>query len=159
VHGEYLLVDDGRNGQAVEAVGEGLPQLDVVASLALVVEAVDAVDGGALVVAAQDKEVLGVLDLVGEQQADGLERLLAAIYVVAEEEVVGFGREAAVLEEAEEVIVLAVDVAADLRESIQRLAIAKHARAYLYGRLKLEQDGLGDEDLAGFGTEVADLCL
>jgi hypothetical protein len=116
VHGEDLLVNDGGDGQAVEAVGEGLPQLDVVATLALIVEAVDAVDGRALVVAAQDEEVLGILDLVGEQQADGLERLLAAIYVVAEEEVVGLGREAAVLEEAEEVIILPVDIAANLRD-------------------------------------------
>ena len=44
MHGEDLLVNDGGNGQAVEAVGEGLPQLDVVSSLALIVKAVDAVD-------------------------------------------------------------------------------------------------------------------
>lgn len=115
VHGEDLLVNDGGNGQAVEAVGECLPQLDVVATLALVVEAVDAVDGRALVVAAQDEEVLGELDLVGKEQADGLERLLAAVYVVAEEEVVGLGREAAILEEAEQIVVLPVDIAANLR--------------------------------------------
>lgn len=30
---------------------------------------------------------------------------------------------------------------------------------YLDGRLKLEQDGLGDEDLAGLGAEIADLGL
>lgn len=73
VHGENLLVNDGSNGQAVEAVGEGLPQLDIVSSLALVIEAIDTVDGGALVVATQDEEVLGVPDLVREEQADGLE--------------------------------------------------------------------------------------
>ena len=67
MHCENLLVDDGSNGQAVEAVGECLPQLDVVPSFALVVEAVDAVDGGALVVAAEDEEVLRVLDLVCEE--------------------------------------------------------------------------------------------
>lgn len=66
MHGEDLLVNDGRNGQAVEAVGESLPQLDVVSPLALVVEAIDTVDGGALVVAAQNEEVLRVLDLVGK---------------------------------------------------------------------------------------------
>lgn len=44
MHGEDLLVNDGGNGQAVEAVGESLPQLDVVSSLALIVETVDAVD-------------------------------------------------------------------------------------------------------------------
>lgn len=98
MHGENLLVNDGGNGQAVEAVGEGLPQLDVVSALAFIVEAVDAVDRRALVVTAQDEEVLRVLYLVGEQQADGLERLLATIDVVAEEEVVGLWGESAVLE-------------------------------------------------------------
>lgn len=115
MHSENLLVNDGGNGQTVEAVGERLPQLDVVAALALVVEAVDAVDRGALVVAPQDEEVLGVLDLVGKEQADGLERLLAPIHVVAEEEVVRLGREAAIFEETEQVIVLPVDITADLR--------------------------------------------
>jgi len=38
VHAENLLVDDGGNGQAVEAVSEGLPQLDVVPPLACWVE-------------------------------------------------------------------------------------------------------------------------
>jgi hypothetical protein len=83
VHGEDLLVDDGGNGQAVEAVGEGLPELDVISPFALVVESVDAVDRGALVVSTQDEEVLGVLDLVRKQEADGLERLLATVDVVA----------------------------------------------------------------------------
>lgn len=51
MHSEDLLIDDGSNGQAVKAVGESLPQLDVVPPLALIIEAVDAVDGSALVVA------------------------------------------------------------------------------------------------------------
>jgi hypothetical protein len=116
VHREDLLIDDSSDRKAVEAVGEGLPQLDVVSSLALVVEAVDAVDGSALVVTAEDEEVLGVLDLVCEEQTDGLEGLLATIYVVAEEEVVGLWRETAVLEQAEQVIVLSVDITADLKK-------------------------------------------
>jgi len=52
------------------------------------------------VVAAEDEEVLGVFDLVGEEEADGLEGLLAAVDVVSEEEVIGFWWEAAVFEEA-----------------------------------------------------------
>ena len=114
VHCEDLLVDDSRNRQAVEAVGECLPELNVITSLALIVEAVDAVDGRALVVAAQDEEVLRVLDLVREQQADCLEGLLSSVYIVAEEKVVGLWWDAAVLEEAEEVVVLAVNITADL---------------------------------------------
>jgi len=51
VHAEDLLVDEGGDGQAVEAVGEGLPNSNVVSALALVVETVNSVDRGALVVA------------------------------------------------------------------------------------------------------------
>jgi hypothetical protein len=99
VHGEDFLVDNSGDRQTVEAVCEGLPQLDVVATLALVVEAVDAVDRRTLVVAAKHEEVLGVLDLVCEEQADGLERLLAAVYIVAEEEVVGLWWETAIFKQ------------------------------------------------------------
>jgi hypothetical protein len=53
--------------------------------LTLIVEAVDTVDRGALVVTTEDEEVFGVLDLVGEEKADGLEGLLASVDVVAEE--------------------------------------------------------------------------
>jgi hypothetical protein len=114
MHGEDLFIDDGGDGQAVEAVGKCLPQLDVVASLALVVETVDTVDGGTLVVAAQDEEVFGILDLVRQEKADGLERLLSTVDVVTEEKVVCLGWESTVLEEAQEVVVLAVNVTADL---------------------------------------------
>jgi hypothetical protein len=165
VHGEDLLIDDSSNGQAVEAVGECLPQLDVVSPLALVVESVDTVDGRALVVTAENEEILGVLDLVCEEQADGLEGLLATVDVVAKEEVVGLGGETAVLEQTEQIVVLAVDISADLH-SRQRLVtrekrIVRHCAACtdLYGSLKLKQNGLGDEDLARLGAQVTDLCL
>lgn len=65
-------------------------------------------------VTTQDEEVLGVFDLVCQKKADGLERLLATVNIVTEEEVVGLWREAAVFEETEEIIVLAMDIAANL---------------------------------------------
>ena len=114
MHGEDLLVNDGRDGEAVETVSKGLPELDVVSSLALVVEAVDTVDRGTLVVTAQNEEILGILDLVGEQQTDGFQGLLATIHVVTQEQVVCLGREATVLEQTQEIIVLAVNVTANL---------------------------------------------
>ncbi len=79
-------------------------------------------------VSAEDKKIFGVFDLVGEEETYGLEGLFAAVDVVAEEEVVGLWGEAAVFEEAEEVVVLSVDVAADLD-----------------GRLEFEEHGLADE--------------
>ena len=65
-------------------------------------------------VAAQDEEVFGVLDLVGQEQANGLEGLLASVHVVTEEEVVCLGGEAAILEQAQEIVVLAVNIATNL---------------------------------------------
>jgi len=67
------------------------------------------------VVTAENEEVLWVLDLVCEEQADGLERLLATVDVIAEEEVVGLRREAAIFEQSQQVIVLAVDISTDLQ--------------------------------------------
>lgn len=114
MHGEDLLINDGGNGETVEAVGESLPELDVVSALALIVETVDTIDRGTLVVSTQNEEVLGVLDLVCKEEADGLERLLATVDVVTEEEVVSLRGETAVFEETQEVIVLAVDITANL---------------------------------------------
>ena len=115
MHRKDLLVNDGRNRKAVEAVRERLPQLNVVPALALVVKAVDAVDRGTFVVSSQDEEVFRILDLVGQEETDGLKRLLATVDIIAQEEVVGLGREASVFEESEEIVVLAVDISANLR--------------------------------------------
>lgn len=81
--------------------------------LTLIVEAVDAVDAGTLVVPTEQEEVLGVLDLIGQQQADGLQRLLAPVYVVPQEEVVALWREAPVFKQPQKVVVLAVDITCD----------------------------------------------
>lgn len=85
MHREDLLVNDRCNRQAVEAIRERLPKLDVVSSFALIVESIDTVDRGTLVVAAKDEKVLRVLDLVCKQKADGFEGLLASVNIVSEE--------------------------------------------------------------------------
>ena len=51
----------------------------------LIVEAVDSVNGCALVVTTQDEEVFGVLDFVRQQQTNGLQALLSAVDVVTAE--------------------------------------------------------------------------
>jgi len=61
----HLLIDQRSHRQAVEAVCKCPPQADVVSSLAFVVKAIDAVDRGALVVSAEQEEVLWILDLLG----------------------------------------------------------------------------------------------
>ena len=67
------------------------------------------------VVAAQHEERLRVIDLEREQEQHALAREAPAIDVVAEEEVLRVPRVAARLEQAEQVEVLAVDVAAHYR--------------------------------------------
>ncbi len=119
MHGEDLLIDDGSNGQAVEAVGKCLPELDIVSTFAFVVESIDAVDGCAFMVSSEDEEIFGVLDLVGQKQTDGLQGLFSSIDVVTEEEVVGLGREAAVLKQPEQIVVLPMNVAANLSNGRQ----------------------------------------
>lgn len=67
MHGKDFFVDDGCDGQTVEAIGESLPEFDVVTALAFIVETIDTVDRGALVVAAKNEEILWILDLVCKQ--------------------------------------------------------------------------------------------
>ena len=110
MHAEDLLVNDGTDRKAIEAVSEGLPKLDVIAPLALVIEPINSVDRSALVVAAQQEEILWVLDLVRQEQADRFKRLLPAIHIVSQEEVVGIGREASVFEQPQKVVVLTMDI-------------------------------------------------
>ena len=52
-------------------------------------------------IAAEEEEVLWVLDLVRQEEADWLEALLASVDVVAQEEIIWLGREPAVLEQTE----------------------------------------------------------
>lgn len=61
-------------------------------------------------VAAQQKEILRILDLVCEQQANRFQRLFPTIDIVAQKQIIGLWREAAVLEQSQEIIVLAVNV-------------------------------------------------
>uniref|UniRef100_A0A6B2LC98 Uncharacterized protein n=1 Tax=Arcella intermedia TaxID=1963864 RepID=A0A6B2LC98_9EUKA len=134
-----LILNNRTKRQTIKTIIKQLPNLQTIARLALVVEPVDSINRRTFVVASKHEEVLGVLDFVCEEQADGLQAVWASVYVVAEEEVVGVWWEAAVLEEAEEVVVLAVDVADDFE-----------------GGFEVEEDWLADEDLSGFFDEVAD---
>ena len=61
-------------------------------------------------VASEQEKVLRILDFVGQQQADRLQRLLSSIDIISKEEVVGLWREAAVLEQTQQVVVLAVNI-------------------------------------------------
>lgn len=59
----------------------------------------------------QQEEVLRVFDLVGQQETDGLQRLLPSVHIVSQEQVVALRGVSSVLEESEQVVVLSVDIA------------------------------------------------
>jgi hypothetical protein len=110
MHAEDLLVDQRGHWQAVEHVREDLPESDGIPAFTLIIKTVNAVDLGALVVTTKQEEVLRVLDFVAEKEAYCLDGLLSSVDVVSQEEVVGLGREASILKNAQQIIVLAVDV-------------------------------------------------
>ena len=87
-----------------------------VAATHLVVEAVHLCDLPRLVVAADQRDAVGVANLEREQQQEGLDRVEAAVDEIAHEEIVCVGHVAADLEELLQVVKLPVNVAADLRE-------------------------------------------
>ena len=89
-------------------------------------------------VPAKQEEVLRVLHLVRQEQADHLQTLLAAIDIIAEEEVIRLGREPAVLKQTKQVAVLAVHVAANLER-----------------RLELQQTRLRQENLSASEGDAA----
>lgn len=81
-------------------------------------------------ISTQDKKVLGILDLVGEKQTDGLQRLFSSVYVVSEEQVICLGRKSSILEEAEKIVILAVNITANLHHARCEISIPTKSRRH-----------------------------
>lgn len=65
MHANDLVVNHCCHRQAIEAIRKDLPQTDAEATLALVVEAIDPVNGGTFMVPSEEEEVVRELDFVG----------------------------------------------------------------------------------------------
>ena len=61
-------------------------------------------------IATEDEKVFWVFDLVGQEQANRFQTLLASIDVVPQEQVIGVGRKPAILKQPQQVKVLSMDV-------------------------------------------------
>lgn len=108
---EDTALDDRRQGQAVVAIDEGAPQLGRESPLALVVEPIEVVQAGALVVAAQQEKILRIPRLQGQQQGQRFDGLLAPVHIVAEEQIVRLWRISIRFEVAQHILELSVNVA------------------------------------------------
>lgn len=86
-------------------------------------------------VTSQQKEVLWVLYFESQKQANALQGLLSSVHVVTEEEVVGLRGISTVFKEAEEVVVLSMDIS-----------------TYLKGGFKFKKDGLLNKDLSALNA-------
>lgn len=128
---QKLLVHDGSQGQTAEGLHAGL--VDGLGVLVLALELESKVIGqvAALVVASQQPQRVRVVNLERPQVQDALDTKVAAVDVIAEEQIAGLGRVAANLEQLHQVVVLAVDVA-----------------AHGDGGVHLEEVGLGAQNLA-----------
>ena len=65
-------------------------------------------------ISTKDEKVFWILDLVRKKQANCFEGLLASVNVVTQEEIIGFRWKSPIFEEAEQIIVLSMDIAANL---------------------------------------------
>ena len=110
MHAENLLINKSGHRKAIEDVAEHAPESDGVPALAFIIEAVDSINLCAFMIASKKEEVLRILDLIAEKETNRLDGLLSSVDVVAKEEVVGLGREAPVLEDPQQVVVLSMDV-------------------------------------------------
>jgi hypothetical protein len=100
-----LVVDQSRQGQIIEQVREKLPNVGIpILSQTLVVEPIDLGDLPRLVVTPEDGHSISVTEFQGDEQGDGLDRVVASVDVVAHEEVVGVGGVASDAEELGEVV-------------------------------------------------------
>ena len=114
VEREDFAFDEGCERQIIKEVCEIFPDGGVaVFPQTLVVEAVDLGDLSGLVVASENGDSVSVANLHAHQKSHSFHGIVAAVDVVAHEEVVGVWRDAANFEEFHEVVELAVDVAAD----------------------------------------------
>ena len=79
---ENFLVDHCRKRHHIEGLLEFFPHFNVVPAFAFIIEAVNAIDCRAFVVAAEQEKIFRVSHLICEQQADCLQAILTAVDII-----------------------------------------------------------------------------
>lgn len=118
MHAQNAVFNNSSDWQAVKKITKGFPELDIVPSLALIVESIHSADGLRFMVASQYKEIFRVFNLIGHQEAHHLNRVLSSIDIVSKEKVVLIWRKACEVEESQKVIILPMSIACYLNWSL-----------------------------------------
>jgi hypothetical protein len=83
VKAEDLVLDQGGQGKEVKEVGKVLPNVGIaILSETLIVKSIDLGDLARFVVSTENCDALGVSDLEGNKQSNGLYRVVATVDVV-----------------------------------------------------------------------------
>ena len=120
MHTEDSIVNDSGYWENVEDCSKFLIDLNVISSLALVVESIHTVDGLTFMVSSQKVDRFREFDLVGQEETDGLYTLLATVNVVSrEEELTVWPGVSSYVEKSEKIKVLAVHITKDFDRSLE----------------------------------------
>lgn len=110
MHAENFIINKSSNWHTVKDILEFFPEADTIPVLALVIETIDSINLTALVITAQQEEILLKFNLVGEKQYNSFKGLLASVNIVTEEKVVGLWWVASILKQTEQISKLTVHV-------------------------------------------------
>ena len=114
VDAEDLALDKRTDAQVIEDIRAILPWVRVaILPDGLVIEPIDCGNLSGLMVASQQSDMRGVLQLQTEQQLEGFHGVVATVHEVAHEHVFGVRDLAAFVEKFQQVVELAMDVAAN----------------------------------------------
>eukprot|EP00166_Cyanidium_caldarium_P005904 ctg_754.g447 len=156
VQTQNAVVDQRCQRHIVEHVGKILPHVGVaVLSQALIVKAVHLGDLARLVIAAQDGHSPRIPQLETDERGDRLHRVVAAVHVVAHEEVVGVRALAAYFEQLQQVVKLTVNVATHGHRAADRLYVGL-AQKNLLGTLTQRLDVLLGQRPTVFRQQLGD---
>lgn len=89
MHANDFVINDSTTWEAVEGIAKLFPHFYRETAATFIIKSVDTVDTGTLVITSQEEKVFWVLDLVGKEQTDHLQRLFTTVNIIAKEEIVG----------------------------------------------------------------------
>ena len=78
--------------------------------LTFIVKSVYSVNTGAFMVSTKQEKVFWIFDFVGQQQADGFQRLLPSVDIISEKQIVAFRWKSTVFEQSQKIVILSVNI-------------------------------------------------